>query len=126
MRHDPGEQFDAQRSGAPGRLFSEDPAGIGAKARISRLSSSIRRASSGRAGQTRANDHDIFMTGPRWSIRSLSFSADGQVLSRELKTGTVVAEVASRRVIWEGPQASLPVFTHRGNRLAYVTKKTGT
>src|SRR5262249_1912135 len=77
-------------------------------------------------GQTRADDHDVFFAGPRWSAGPFCFSADGQMLARELDGGTVVTELTSHRVVLKRPNARLPVFAHHGNLLAFVIKDSST
>lgn len=72
--------------------------------------------------QARADDHDVFSTGPRWSTRPLSFSFDGRMLVREFKGRSIATDLISRHVVWEQSGAWLPVFAHRGNRLVYVSK----
>src|SRR5258705_1928618 len=71
--------------------------------------------------QARADDHDIFVVGTRWSAHPLSFSADGRMLAREIDGNTVVTDLISRRVVLVRANAWLPVFAHHGNRLAFVT-----
>src|SRR5262249_5726079 len=51
--------------------------------------------------QARADDHDIFFAGTRWSARPLSFSADGRMLARELDGNTVVTDLSSHRSLLE-------------------------
>ncbi|MEA3197309.1 MAG: eukaryotic-like serine/threonine-protein kinase, partial [Gammaproteobacteria bacterium] len=78
-------------------------------------------------GQARADDHEIFFAGARWSARPLSFSADGQMLAREVDGGhTVVTDLISHRAILERPNARLPVFAHHRNLLAFVAKDPAT
>jgi serine/threonine protein kinase/WD40 repeat protein len=73
--------------------------------------------------QARADAHDIFVVGPRWSASPLSFSADGRMLAREFHgTNSVVTDLVSRGAVLERMNARLPIFAHRSNRLAFVTK----
>jgi WD40 repeat protein/tRNA A-37 threonylcarbamoyl transferase component Bud32 len=77
--------------------------------------------------QARADAHDIFVVGPRWSASPLSFSADGRMLARELHgTNSVVTDLVSRRAVLERMNARLPIFAHRSSRLAFVTKDSST
>jgi serine/threonine protein kinase/WD40 repeat protein len=77
--------------------------------------------------QARADDHDIFVVGPRWSAYPLSFSADGRMLARELQGGNMmVTDVVSRRAVLQRVNARLPIFAHHSNRLAFVTKDSST
>src|SRR5215467_7788593 len=77
--------------------------------------------------QARADAHEIFVVGPRWSASPLSFSADGRMLARELHgTNSVVTDLVSRRAVLERMNARLPTFAHRNNRLAFVTKDSST
>src|SRR5262249_36235034 len=62
--------------------------------------------------QARADEHDIFFVGPRWSAHPLSFSADGRMLVRELDGNTVVTELSSRHAVLKRANAWLPIFAH--------------
>ncbi|MCX6954181.1 MAG: protein kinase [Verrucomicrobia bacterium] len=77
--------------------------------------------------QARPDDHEVFVTGPRWSARPLSFSPDGRRLAREFDGSKVaVTGLVADEVVWVRDNARLPVFAHRGNRLAFVTKDPAT
>ncbi|HXJ74965.1 MAG TPA: WD40 repeat domain-containing protein, partial [Candidatus Dormibacteraeota bacterium] len=77
--------------------------------------------------QARADDHDIFVVGTLWSAHPVSFSADGQMLARELDGGnTVATDLISRRAVLKRANARLPVFAHHGTRLAFVAKDPST
>lgn len=72
--------------------------------------------------QTRADPHEVFNAGPRWSTRPLSFSPDGRTLLREFNGRLLLTDVASRRLVLERPNASLPVFANRTGRVACVSR----
>jgi eukaryotic-like serine/threonine-protein kinase len=72
--------------------------------------------------QARADAHEVFSAGPRWSTRPLSFSSDGRTLLREFNGRLLVTDVASRRLLLERPNTSLPVFAHRTGRVACVNR----
>lgn len=76
--------------------------------------------------QARAGDYEVFAAGARWTAGPVSFSADGQMLARELDGRMFVTDLRSRRVVWERTKAWLPTFSHHGNRLAYVMKDSAT
>ena len=78
-------------------------------------------------GQARADEHDVFFAGDRWSALPLSFSADGGMLAREVTNGsTVVTDLISRRTVFERAHAGFPVFAHHGDLLAFVTRDSST
>lgn len=72
--------------------------------------------------QARADQHEVFDTAPRWSTRPLSFSPDGRMLLREYNGRLLVTDLASRRPRVERANAWLPVFAHRRDRVAYVSR----
>jgi len=74
--------------------------------------------------QTRADDHEIFFAGTNRLFWPLSFSADGQLLAREQDGMTVVTDLISRRAVLQRTNASRPVFTHHGTRLAFVDQSS--
>src|SRR5262249_719078 len=77
-------------------------------------------------GQTRADDHEVFVAGLRWSASPLSFSADGRMLGRELDGSSVVTDLASHQAVLKRGNARLPVFAHHGNLLDCFTKDSST
>jgi eukaryotic-like serine/threonine-protein kinase len=71
--------------------------------------------------QTRADDHEVFFAGTNRLDRSLSFSSDGRLLAREFRGEIVVADVMTRRTVWQRTNAWRPVFAHHGATMAFAS-----
>jgi serine/threonine protein kinase/WD40 repeat protein len=73
--------------------------------------------------QTRPDDHEVFFAGiSNRPIRSLCFSWDGRLLARRLASAErlTVTDLASRRTVFQPPNAFLPAFAHHDARMAYI------
>jgi WD40 repeat protein len=71
-------------------------------------------------GQTREDEHEVFLPATNRRLHPLSFSTDGWLLAREQGGETVVTDLISRRAVLQRANAWWPVLAHHGARLAFA------